>query len=442
MNTLNDIMILEEDVDKLLKDYELTIYAFLRDNDSEIHMIKESMKQGVLAHYNLSGGAEELGSLGQARYNYLTRKVSQTYHQMVSECQRRLDNKTNILETMAKLESLELPEQRSQEWYDMRDNVLTASSLADALGKGHFNTRESLLIDKTTPKEDRKPFVSHEIMEWGVKYEEVATKFYEKMNHLKILEFGLVPHPDFPIFGASPDGICSVESPTEYVGRMLEIKCPPKRHFTSEVPLHYWMQMQGQLETCDLEECDFLQVKLTEYQSRGEYLSDVLMKDEALQHGYSSNGLPKGLVLAFKTMKDGQPHYVYRYPELCEEYTGLIEWLEQTKEAYQEPYDECIESWYRIERYECTLVLRDRPWWVQTMPKIIDFWEDVEKYRKEGNQSLIQKRDDRKTKLKISIQNKKSKKEMGSPGASNVIQVNKTINDVIQNSYLLDSDDD
>ena len=44
MNTMNDIMILEEDVDKLLKDYELTIYAFLRDNDSEIHMIKESMK--------------------------------------------------------------------------------------------------------------------------------------------------------------------------------------------------------------------------------------------------------------------------------------------------------------------------------------------------------------------------------------------------------------
>ena len=74
------------------------------------------------------------------------------------------------------------------------------------------------------------------------------------------------------------------------------------------------------------------------------------------------------------------------------------------------------------------------------MPKIIDFWEDVEKYRKEGNHSLIQKRDDRKNKRKISIQNKKSKK--GSPDASNVIQVNKTINDVIQNSYLLDSDDD
>ena len=223
---------------------------------------------------------------------------------------------------------------------------------------------------------------------------------------------------------------------------MLEIKCPPRRNFTSEVPLHYWMQMQGQLETCDLEECDFLQVKLTEYQLRGEYLSDILMKDETLQNGYASNGFPKGLVLAFKTMKDGQPHYVYRYPELCEAYAGLIEWLELTKAAYNEPYDECIESWYRIERYECTLVLRDRPWWVQTMPKIIDFWEDVEKYRKEGNQSLIKKRDDRKNKRKISIQNRKSKKEMGTSGASNVIQVNKSIDEVIKNTYMLDSDDD
>ena len=60
----------------------------------------------------------------------------------------------------------------------------------------------------------------------------------------------------FKIFGASPDGICDIDSPPDYIGRMLEIKCPPRRKFTREVPKHYWMQMQGQLETCDLEECD------------------------------------------------------------------------------------------------------------------------------------------------------------------------------------------
>ena len=78
-------------------------------------------------------------------------------------------------------------------------------------------------------------------------YEPVATKFYELINNLTVLEFGLVPHPEFKIFGASPDGICDIDSPDDYIGRMLEIKCPPKRQFTDEVPRHYWMQIQGQL---------------------------------------------------------------------------------------------------------------------------------------------------------------------------------------------------
>ena len=43
------------------------------------------------------------------------------------------------------------------------------------------------------------------------------------MNQLTIVEFGLVPHPTFKIFGASPDGICSNDSPDEFIGRMLEI---------------------------------------------------------------------------------------------------------------------------------------------------------------------------------------------------------------------------
>ena len=94
------------------------------------------------------------------------------------------------------------------------------------------------------------------------------------MNNLEIIEFGLIPHPDFTIFGASPDGICSNDSLDEFVGRMLEIKCPPKRKFTKTVPKHYWYQMQGQLECCNLEECDFLQVKICEYDSFDDYVKD------------------------------------------------------------------------------------------------------------------------------------------------------------------------
>ncbi len=37
------------------------------------------------------------------------------------------------------LKQLKLPEQRSKEWYQIRENLLTASSLADALGKRTFS---------------------------------------------------------------------------------------------------------------------------------------------------------------------------------------------------------------------------------------------------------------------------------------------------------------
>ena len=55
---------------------------------------------------------------------------------------------------------------------------------------------------------------------------------------------------------------------------MLEIKCPPKRKFTKTVPKHYWYQMQGQLECCNLEECDFLQVKFSEYLNNNIFYGD------------------------------------------------------------------------------------------------------------------------------------------------------------------------
>ena len=85
-----------------------------------------------------------------------------------------------------------------------------------------------MILEKAEDK--GKPFVPNPITEWGVKYEEIATKFYESLNSVEIIEFGLIPHPNFTIFGASPDGICSNDSPPEYIGRMLEIKCPPKEN--------------------------------------------------------------------------------------------------------------------------------------------------------------------------------------------------------------------
>lgn len=293
---------------------------------------------------------------------------------------------------MEKLQALELPEQRSKEWYDLRRGMLTASSLACALGEDHFKSRDELILEKAEDKE--KPFVPNPITEWGVKYEEIATKFYESLNNVKIIEFGLIPHPNFTIFGASPDGICSNDSPPEYIGRMLEIKCPPKRKFTKTVPKHYWYQMQGQLECCDLEECDFLQVKLQEYDSFDDYSKDVYIdiysNGNSKTAGKTEKGLPKGCTLTYR--KKDELKCSYLYPELFLSDSEYQTWISENKEKIKNLGHEFVEAkWWYIERYECTLVKRDREWWAQTMEKIYQFNKEVEYYKANGVEMLKQK---------------------------------------------------
>ena len=293
-----------------------------------------------------------------------------------------------IKDNMIQLKKLVLPEQRSKEWYEIREHLLTASSLADALGKGHFQTRDDLLISKTSSTKASFSKASRDIMQWGVKYEPVATEFYEHLHNLKIIEFGLIPHPKLSVFGASPDGIADIGSPNGYEGRMLEIKCPPRRKFTHEVPKHYWMQMQGQLEVCDLEECDFFQVKLEEYIDVKDYEADVLVQD-GIQHGYTNDKLPKGLLIAYT--KEGSSDIEYKYSPWLSPLDSILNWQKDVLEELKEAYTIYEMKWWRIERYESTLVRRDKEWWLSVVPGIIQFWKEVVHYREVGNEE-VQKR--------------------------------------------------
>lgn len=287
---------------------------------------------------------------------------------------------------MNRLQALELPEQRSKEWYELRKGMLTASSLACALGDDHFKSRDQLILEKVENKEI--PFVPNPITEWGVKYEEIATKFYESLNNVEIIEFGLIPHPHFNIFGASPDGICSNDSPNEYIGRMLEIKCPPKRKFTKTVPKHYWYQMQGQLECCDLEECDFLQVKLQEYDSFDDYSQDI--NKDIYSDGKTEKGLPKGCTLTYRKCNELKCSYLY--PELFLSDSDYQTWISENMIKIKSEGHEFVEAkWWYIERYECTLVKRDKEWWAQNMEKIYQFNKEVEYYKANGVEMLKQK---------------------------------------------------
>lgn len=430
MNTKDMDIITTDDLNKIINKYDDKIYNNVRNNLTNDIIIKDIYNE-LINTYELNDKDDDLSL---SRKYYFHNYVKNSIHKKVVDFKTRINGRKTILEKLKELKELKLPDQRSEEWYKIRESILTASSLADAIGEGHFCTKEDLLLQKCGGPRGEVPF---SIVEWGVMYEPVATTFYEKLNNLTVLEFGLVPHPEFKIFGASPDGICDVDSPPDYIGRMLEIKCPPKRNFTNEVPRHYWMQMQGQLESCDLEECDFLQVKFIEYFNETDYVEDVYLENGIVKEGYNNNNLPKGLLISFiKNNLEGNPTIKYEYGDFYSSHENLKKWSDNILNQYKNgdfKYDIIKFHWWRIERYECTLVGRDREWWLSIQPKIIDFWEDVLHHRKIGIQGILDKREERKTK-KIKIRKEKSKK--------NTFEIDKDIVEQMNTKYLILSDNE
>ena len=279
-------------------------------------------------------------------------------------------------EKLKGLKLLELPEQRSPEWYEMRKEKLTASSLASAIGKCHFTTREELILSKI----EDKPYVSNPITEWGVKYEDIAILFYEELYNVKVLDFGLIPHPTFKAFGASPDGICDDTGNDEYVGRMVEIKCPPKRKFTKTCPPHYLMQVQGQLEVCDLDHCDFFQVKIEDYENFEEYEKDIFVDDDKILPGRTNLNYPKGVTVSYR--KKDEIKLTYLYPVLNMSDDEYKCWIREKKVEIIEGGHEFVESkWWKISRYECTFIQRDYKWWNGNVEHILKFYTDLKMYK-------------------------------------------------------------
>ena len=320
----------------------------------------ESIKLELYNHYNIEGETPE---------NYVIDYLI-SYHMEDNRLKNEMYERRKA--QLSKLKKIELPEQRSPEWYEMRKDKLTASSLASAIGHDHFQSRDELLLSKI----EDKPYEANPITEWGVKYEDVAIAFYEELNNIKILDFGMIPHPTFAAFGASPDGICDDTGNDEYVGRMVEIKCPPKRKFTKTVPPHYLMQVQGQLEVCDLDECDFFQMKIEEYENYDEYCKDRFVDDDTIVEGRTHLNYPKGATI---TYKNGDK-LSYKYCHLNMSGDQLLKWIESHDKTNLFEV-----KWWFISRYECTLVRRNKSWWTESIDKILDFYNDLLFYRKEEN---------------------------------------------------------
>ena len=171
---------------------------------------------------------------------------------------QKLDKQITVLRNIPQ------PQQRTDEWYISRHNMITASSAWKIFGTQ--SSVNQLIYEKC------KPYVSFATsnintdspLHWGQKYEPVSVSLYELLYDTKIEDFGCIRDDEYTFLGASPDGI-NVDKNSPLFGRMLEIKNIVNRKITGIPKKEYWIQMQLQMSVCKLNECDFLETKFFEY---------------------------------------------------------------------------------------------------------------------------------------------------------------------------------
>ena len=282
---------------------------------------------------------------------------------------------TSFVPVKAKMDTLctvYQPPQRTQEWYEFRHNVLTASEIGNILGTESSMNRVMyekccpLLVDTSTYVNVNSP------MHWGQKYEPVTLMVYERNYETHVREFGCIRHPTYPCIAASPDGINMDENSPKY-GRMVEIKNIVNREITGIPMTKYWIQMQIQMEVCDLEVCDFVETRFKEYTNWTEMLEDT-------------RTVSKGVILYFVRKHDpyGNPHYVYMPLHIPLRKESVMEWIEQQQNGLSELYMlQQTLAWY-LDEISCVVVPRHHAWFAAVCPKLLETWNTIEKERVEG----------------------------------------------------------
>ena len=153
-------------------------------------------------------------------------------------------------------------EQRSKEWFKVREGRFTASRISELLGvKGLGLTGESYAFEKACELvygvDEEENFESFD-MKRGTELEPIA---FRKFKELKEFDFLDVQETSFFVFGenagASPDGLVGQDA-------ILEIKCPRSTKFfklvakgIEVVDKAYLDQMQMQMMCTNSVRCHF-----------------------------------------------------------------------------------------------------------------------------------------------------------------------------------------
>ena len=310
--------------------------------------------------------------------------------------------------------SIPQPVQRTKEWYELRHNLITASNAYKCFESQSMQNQiifekcqplkvfEDLNLDadlniNTNTNDTKSTFVNtNTTLHWGQKYEPVSILLYEYLYGTTIEDFGCIPHinPKYSFLGASPDGIV-VNKESDRFGRMLEIKNIVNREITGIPKKEYWIQMQLQMEVWDLNECDFLETRFSEYETYSDYCNDTTIPDDK-----------KGVIMYFSS-EAGVPLYIYKPIGMSNE-EEIEKWEEEMRLQHETSNQIWIKNIYwKLEEMSCVLVLRNSIWFQQNIGEIERVWNIILEERKTGYDHRSPNK-----RVKIDLETDKSKSQM------------------------------
>jgi putative phage-type endonuclease len=156
---------------------------------------------------------------------------------------------------------IEMMDQGSESWFQVRIGKVTASRVADVIAKtktGYSASRDNymaqLICERLTGLKGES--FTNAAMQHGTDTEPLARAAYEALQDVLVDEVGFVPHPTIEMAGASPDGLVGEDG-------LLEIKCPNtathiETLISKVVPGKYNTQMQFQMACTGRQWCDFV----------------------------------------------------------------------------------------------------------------------------------------------------------------------------------------
>jgi putative phage-type endonuclease len=299
----------------------------------------------------------------------------------------------SILDKIEHIKKKPQPVQRTDEWYTFRHNLITASNAYKAFESQ--STINQLIYEKCQPLKtidsDNNLQTNISTMvnintpfHWGQKYEPLSVMLYEFLYNTKVADFGCIKHDHYQFLGASPDGI-NVDVNSERFGRMLEIKNIVNREINGIPKKEYWIQMQLQMEVCNLYECDFLETKFTEYENANQFFKELNLELE-LQERQIKALDKKGVIIYFHNISEAKPFYIYKPLDIVKK-DDILKWEEDMIDLYQSPeYNMTYikSNYWRLEKLSCVLVLRNNNWFKNNIQAIENVWNIIEKERITG----------------------------------------------------------